>query len=56
MFFEVVDETIVSIVSVDAVWHDTTVLDIFMISVIGASDFEFIVIEEIGGSIDLRKG
>lgn len=56
MFFELLDECIVSIVSVDAIGHEATVLEIFMISVVGAGDFKFIVVEQIGGSINLGKG
>lgn len=55
LFIEFFDEGMVSIVSVDAVGHDTAILNIFVIGVVGTSNFEFVVIEEIGGGVDLRK-
>jgi hypothetical protein len=56
LFLEFLGEEVVAEMGVGAVGHDGAVLYVLAVGVVGAGDFELVVVEEGGGGVDLRKG
>lgn len=55
LFFQLFNEYVIPVMSPDAIRHDTAILNIFVVSIIGPGHFELVTIEELGRGIDLGK-
>jgi hypothetical protein len=54
--FEFFDELVVPPVGVHSVGKDSAILDILMVGVVGSGDFEFVVVEQAGGCVNVGEG